>query len=355
MGLIGGMLETVYCGGTSVLMSPVDFLQRPLRWLQTISQTQAAISGGPNFAFDLCVDKITPEERATLDLSSWRLAFSGAEPIRAETLDRFSAAFAPCGFQRDAFYPCYGLAEGTLIVSGGAKAEPPIVKAFNIGALQQRQVIEKPIGSAAARSLVSCGRTVLNQDIVIAHPEQLTPCAPGEIGEIWVSGPSVAQGYWNNPAGSAQTFQAKLADSGRGPFLRTGDLGFLHHGELFVTSRLKDLIIIRGRNHYPQDIELTVEQSHAVLRMAGGAAFSVEVEGEERLVVVQELERHHRNVDLNEVLQTIREAVASEHELQVYAVVLIKTGSIPKTSSGKIQRRACRAAHDDTAGCSLSS
>lgn len=347
MGLIGGMLETVYCGGASVLMSPVDFLQRPLRWLRTISQTRATISGGPNFAFDLCADKITPEERATLDLSSWQLAFSGAEPIRAETLERFAAAFAPCGFRREAFYPCYGLAEGTLIVSGGARAEPPIVKSFNIGALQQRRVIEEPIGSTMARSLVSCGRTVLDQNIVIAHPEHLTPCAPGEIGEIWVSGPSVAQGYWNNPTVSAQTFQAQLADSGRGPFLRTGDLGFLHHGELFVTSRLKDLIIIRGRNHYPQDIELTVEQSHSVLRLAGGAAFSVDVNGEERLVVVQEVERHYRNADLNEVMQTIRAAVAREHELQVYAVVLIKTGSVPKTSSGKIQRGACRIAFLD--------
>jgi amino acid adenylation domain-containing protein len=347
MGLIGGMLETLYCGGTSVLMSPVDFLQRPLRWLQTISRTHATISGGPNFAYDLCVDKITPQERARLDLSSWRLAFSGAEPIRAETLDRFAEAFAPCGFQPEAFYPCYGLAEGTLIVSGGAKAERPIIKHFNTSALQQRRVIEEPIGSGTARSMVSCGRTVLNQEIVIAHPEQLTSCAPDEIGEIWVAGPSIAQGYWNNPTATAQTFQARLADSGHGPFLRTGDLGFLHDGELFVTSRLKDLIIIRGRNHYPQDIELTVEQSHAVLRMAGGAAFSVELAGEERLVVVQELERHYRNVDLNEVMQTIREAVASEHELQVYAVVLIKTGSILKTSSGKIQRRACRAAFLD--------
>ena len=349
MGLIGGMLGTLYSGGTSILMSPVDFLQRPLRWLQTISRIRATISGGPNFAYDLCVDKITPEERATLDLSSWGIAFSGAEPIRPETLDRFAEAFAPCGFRREAFYPCYGLAEGTLIASGGAKAEPPIVKSFNIAALQQRQVIEEPPGSGTARSLVSCGRTVPQQEIIIAHPERLTSCAPDEIGEIWVSGPSMAQGYWNNPSVTAQTFQARLADSGRGPFMRTGDLGFLHQGELFVTSRLKDLIIIRGRNHYPQDIELTVEQSHAVLRMASSASFSVEVEGEERLVVVQELERHYRHVDLNEVMQTIREAVTAEHELQVYAVVLIKTGSIPKTSSGKIQRHACRAAFLDNA------
>jgi acyl-coenzyme A synthetase/AMP-(fatty) acid ligase/acyl carrier protein len=347
MGLIGGMLETLYCGGTSVLMSPVDFLQRPLRWLQTISRTRATISGGPNFAYDLCVDKITPEERATLDLSSWRLAFSGAEPIRPETLDRFAETFAPCGFQPDAFYPCYGLAEGTLIVSGGAKSERPIIKHFNIGALQQRRVIEAPIGTNTTRSMVSCGRAVLNQDIIIVQPERLTQCAPDEIGEIWVAGPSVAQGYWNNPTITAQAFQAQLADNERGPFLRTGDLGFLHNGELFVTGRLKDLIIIRGRNHYPQDIELTVEQSHSMLRLTGGAAFSIEVDGEERLVVVQELERHHRTANLDEVMQTIREAVASEHELQVYAVVLIKTGSIPKTSSGKIQRHACRAAFLD--------
>ena len=347
MGLIGGMLSTVYCGGSSVLMSPVDFLQRPLRWLQAVSQTGASISGGPNFAYDLCVDKITPAERATLDLSQRRLAFSGAEPIRAETLDRFVAAFAPCGFRREAFYPCYGLAEGTLIVSGGLKAEPPMVKAFDVVELQQRRVQENPIGSPAARALVSCGRALIDQQIVIAHPETLLPCAPDEIGEIWVSGPSVAQGYWQNPAATAQTFQATLAHSARGPFLRTGDLGFLRHGELFVTGRLKDLIIIRGRNHYPQDIELTVEQCHAVLRPAGGAAFSIDVAGEERLVVAQEVERHYRSANLSEVIQAIRQAVAAEHELQAYAVVLIKTGSIPKTSSGKIQRHACRAAFLD--------
>ena len=343
MGLIGGMLEALYCGGTSTLMSAVDFLQRPVRWLQAISRVRASISGGPNFAYELCIDKITPEERATLDLSCWQLAFSGAEPIRSETLDRFAETFAPCGFRREAFYPCYGLAEGTLIVSGGAKAALPVVRKFSAGALEQRQIVETASTDPAGRTMVSCGRSLSDQQIVIVDPEQLTECPPDRIGEIWVSGDSVAQGYWNQPAATAQTFQARLAGTGRGPFLRTGDLGFLQQGELFVTGRLKDLIIIRGRNHYPQDIELTVEQSHPVLRAGGGAAFSIDLAGEERLVVAQEVERHYRNADLTEVIQTIRQAVAAEHDLQVYAVVLLKTGSIPKTSSGKIQRHACRA------------
>ena len=285
--------------------------------------------------------KITPEQRETLDLSSWTVAFNGAEPIHPDTLERFAVAFAPCGFRAEAFYPCYGLAEATLIVTGGRVPVPPVIRVFRGADLEQNQAVATQAGSGT-RTLVGCGQPLLDQQIAIVDPESLTSCAAGQVGEIWVTGPSIALGYWNRPAETERTFRARLADSGQGPLLRTGDLGFMHDGELFVTGRLKDLIIIRGRNHYPQDIELTVERSHSALRPGCGAAFTIEVDGEERLVVVQEVKRQHQNVDVDTVAWAIRRAVAEQHELQVHAVVLLKTGEIPKTSSGKIQRHACR-------------
>ncbi|HEU4323402.1 MAG TPA: amino acid adenylation domain-containing protein [Roseiflexaceae bacterium] len=341
MGLIGGLLQPIYCGGTSMLLSPVDFLQRPLRWLQAISRFKATISGGPNFAYDLCSRKVTPEQLQQLDLSSWRVAFNGAEPIRAETLDRFVATFGPCGFRREAFYPCYGLAEATLLVTGVSPEAAPLVGDFDAAALERSRAVPAA-GDPRARSLVGSGQP--RQTMAIVQPDTLTECAPGQIGEVWVSSGSIAQGYWNRPEESQRSFGARLADRpGAGPFLRTGDLGFVHGGELFVAGRIKDLIIIRGRNHYPQDIELTVERSHPALRPGCGAAVSVEVAGEERLVVVQEVERQHRTVDVEAVADAVRQAVAQAHELSVYAVVLLRHGSIPKTSSGKIQRHACKA------------
>ena len=342
MGLIGGILQPLYTGYPVTLLSPADFLQRPLLWLQTISRTRATTSGGPNFAYDLCVQKTTPEQRAALDLSCWDLAFNGAEPVRPATLERFAAAFAPSGFRREAFYPCYGLAEATLLVSGGAKSRPPVVQSVDAAALEQHRAT--PAAGAAARELAGSGPVPPEHALLTVHPERLTRCAPGEVGEIWVGGPSVAQGYWEQPAETERTFQARLADTGEGPFLRTGDLGFLHDGQLFVTGRLKDLIIIRGRNYYPQDIEQTVEQSHPALRPGCCAAFTVEEAGEERLVVVQELDRQHRGQDVAPVLDAVRRAVAEQHELNLHAVVLLRHGSALKTSSGKIQRRATRSA-----------
>jgi amino acid adenylation domain-containing protein len=344
MGLIGGIIQPLYAGFPVTLMSPVDFLQRPLRWLQAISRYHATTSGGPNFAYDLCVRKITPEQRATLDLSSWTVAFNGAEPIRPETLERFAEAFAPCGFRAEAFYPCYGLAEATLIVSGGLAGDQPVVRGFAGAALDQHQVHAITATSADARVLVGSGRVLADQQIAIADPAHGRVCAAGTVGEIWVGGPSVAQGYWRRAELTEQTFHAQLPGSD-GSFLRTGDLGFVWESELFVTGRLKDLIIIRGRNHYPQDIELTVERSHPALRPGCGAAVAVDVGGEERLVIVQEVERQHRNVDLDVVAGAVRQAVAAAHEVHAYAVVLLKPGGIPKTSSGKVQRHACRAGY----------
>jgi amino acid adenylation domain-containing protein len=349
MGLIGNVLQPLYCGGRCVLMSPSAFLQRPLRWLEAISRHRATTSGGPNFAYELCARRGAPESADGLDLSSWTLAFSGAEPVRADTLERFAAAFAPFGFRREAFYPCYGLAEATLFVSGGRRGEPFRARAWSAADLAH-DVARPAAPGEESRDLVSCGGPFGEQRVVIVDPATAVPCPPGRVGEIWVAGPSVAGGYWSgsNGAASAETFGARLAGSGEGPFLRTGDLGFLgflDDGELYITGRRKDLIIIRGRNCYPQDIELTAERSHPLLRPGCGAAFGIDdVDGgEERLVIVQEVDRRAAADDLDAALAAIRAAVAEEHELQAAAVVLIAPGTLPKTSSGKVQRGRCRA------------
>ncbi|MEM7593985.1 MAG: MupA/Atu3671 family FMN-dependent luciferase-like monooxygenase, partial [Cyanobacteria bacterium P01_A01_bin.83] len=357
MGLIGQTLQPIYVGFPSILMPPLAFLQKPIRWLKAISKYRATTSGGPNFAYDLCVEKIKPEQLAELDLSSWDLAYIGAEPVRAKTLEKFAEKFAACGFNYSAFYPCYGMAEATLFATGGEKGQKPVIQGVKAKDLEQNLIAESDSDSES-RSLVGCGRPYSNTKVIIADPESLIQCEERQIGEIWLSGGSIAAGYWNRPQLSRETFEAYLQDTESGSFLRTGDLGFLQDGELFFTGRLKDLIIIRGRNHYPQDIEITVEKSHPGLRSHHCAAFSVEVAGEEKLVVVQEVERTYlRKLNLDEAIGAIRQQVTLEHELQVYAVVLIKPGTILKTSSGKIQRHACRhaflAKNLSVVGCSI--
>ena len=343
MGLIGSILQPLYVGAPMMLMPPLAFLQKPMRWLQAIAKFQATTSGGPNFAFDLCVRKARPEQLDSLDLSSWQVAFTGAEPIRAQTLERFGETFAPCGFRKEAFRPCYGMAETTLMVTGNPPGNAPHFHSVDTVALENHQVRNGEGTQTTSRTLVGCGRAAKDLQIAIVHPERLTRCAAHEVGEIWVAGESVAQGYWGQPEQTQQTFHAYTSDTEEGPFLRTGDLGFMFEDEVFITGRIKDLMIIRGQNHYPQDIELTVENSHPVLRSAAGATFTVEIKNEEKLVVVQEVERRYlRKLNVKEVVASIRQAVALQHGLQVYATVLVKTGSIPKTSSGKIQRYACR-------------
>ncbi|MEH1847856.1 MAG: fatty acyl-AMP ligase [Nostoc sp.] len=344
MGLVGNVLQPLYLGVPSILISPVAFIQKPFRWLQLISRYKVTTSGGPNFAYQLCIHRVTPEQRASLDLGSWEVAFNGAEPVRAETLKQFATTFEPYGFRFEAFYPCYGMAETTLFISGGLKTAPPTVRYIEKAALEQHRVAIAPEKQESNQAIVSCGKPWLGTKVVIVDTESLTPCPTGQVGEIWVSGPGVAKAYWNQPEETVQAFQAYLADSGEGPFLRTGDLGFFLDGELFVTGRLKDIIIIWGNNHYPQHIEQTVEQSHPALRHGCGAVFSVQIDGEEQLVIAQEVERSYlRNLNVDEVVEAIRIAVAREHIAEVYAVLLLKTGSIPKTSSGKIQRHICRA------------
>lgn len=342
MGLIGNVLNPMYMGYPCYLMAPVAFLQKPIRWLQAISKYKATISGGPNFAYDLCTRKITEEQVQELDLSSWDLAYNGAEPVHPQTLQQFTDKFGPAGFSLEDFNPCYGLAEATLFVSSNRKNAPIIVKTVKASSLEQNK-IEDAAGDEDKRELVSCGVSWENQTIQIVDPEALTPCQDGEVGEIWVSGASVAKGYWGRKEVTERTFNAHLANRNGRASLRTGDLGFLSDGQLFVTGRLKDLIIIRGRNHYPQDIEFTVETSHEALEQGACAAFSFDVDGGERLGVAIEVRRvHMRNLNTEEVVKAIRKAVSEKHELQVHSVLLLKPKSIPKTSSGKIQRHACK-------------
>jgi len=341
MGLIGGILTPLYMGGRSVLMSPTAFLQRPMRWLQAIHDYRATISGAPNFAYEYCVRRTSPEERAQLDLSRWRLAFCGAEPIRAETLQHFADAFRGAGFRMDSFYPCYGLAETTLLAAGPNYDQEPRILTVNRAALAEHRVVEA-CGEPAemTQRLVGCGPAVPGHTIIIVRPETATECDEDEVGEIFIQGPSVAQGYWDRSEETEQVFGARVA-SRDGKFLRSGDLGFFRDGELFVTGRLKDVIIIRARNHYPQDIEQSAEEAHpAVLP---GAAFAVEAEdGDEELVVVHQLDRQFRGANMDDIVRAIRRAIVEQHELDPHAIVLIRQTSLPITSSGKVQRNLCR-------------
>jgi acyl-CoA synthetase (AMP-forming)/AMP-acid ligase II len=343
MGLIGNVLQSLYLGVPAWLMPPIAFIQKPLRWLRLISEARATMSGAPNFAYDLCVSKISPEEAAALDLSSWEVAFNGAEPVRAETLRRFQERFAPAGFREKAFFPCYGMAEATLVISGPGPLAGRELRRLTLDAEALRQ--DRALPAEEGVEAVGCGRPWLGQELRIVHPETRQPCPGGEVGEIWLRGASVCDGYWEREAESAESFGARTAE-GDGPFLRTGDLGFLREGDLYITGRLKDLIIIRGRNHYPQDIEQSAELSHPNLRQGGSAAFSVEAGGEERLVVLQEVEPGLlAKIGAEELFAAIRKAIAQRHELQAWDILLVRRRSILKTSSGKVQRRACKAAY----------
>jgi acyl-CoA synthetase (AMP-forming)/AMP-acid ligase II len=358
MGLIYGVIHPLYKGVPAYLMPPVYFLQRPFRWLQAITRYQGTHSAAPNFAYELCVRKVTEEQKQKLDLSSWRVAVNGAEPVRRDTLESFAAAFASCGFRPSTFCPGYGLAEATLKVTSSNRDEPPVYQSVSARGLGMNRVMTASAGEPDARTLVSSGRTILNSRIAIVNPHTEVECAPDEVGEIWVAGPSIARGYWNRVAESQRTFGAAIKHGDPGPFLRTGDLGFVNEGELFVTGRFKDLIIIDGHNHYPHDIEETVEASHLALRVGCCAAFSVDLKDSEHLVIAAEIEPHYRaglgqksdqqaserrpQLNPGEVVKAVRRAVAEDHELQTLDVVLLKAGSLPKTSSGKIQRHACR-------------
>jgi acyl-CoA synthetase (AMP-forming)/AMP-acid ligase II/acyl carrier protein len=373
MGLIGGVLNTIVNGATMVFMSPLHFLQKPARWVQAISRYRGTFSGGPNFAYDLCARKVTDAEKAELDLSRWRFAVNGAEPVRLDTLETFARTFAPCGFRRSALGPGYGLAEATLFVANSFEASFAVAHADR-DAL--RSGCFTPATGEPGTPLIAY-TPAPQLRVAIASPESGVELENDRIGEIWVGGPSVASGYWRREDTNEASFRARLPGH-EGTFLRTGDLGFLHEGRLCVTGRLKDVLIVRGKNHAPQDIERTVEDAHPSIRLGCTAAFSVTIDGEERLVVAAEFERRVRDGDRRgfsvapaarrsglerrasdlpsespgapapisvfpeSVIDVVRAAVTEAHGVAPYAVLLLKPRSIPKTSSGKIQRHACR-------------
>ncbi len=343
MGLIGGILNPIYCGFPVTLMAPVMFLQRPVRWLRAISRLRATTSGAPNFAYELCATRVTDAQKAELDLSTWDLAFNGAEPVRAETAQRFYEAFRGCGFKRESFYPCYGLAEATLMVSGGTKGRLFSTKVVDADELAAHRAVETDPSSPQARTLASSGDAGGTSAVTIVDPERGVAVPDGTIGEVYVSGPIVAKGYWNQPRSTEDTFGARIAGS-NATYLRTGDLGFLDGGELYVTGRAKDMIILRGRNYYPQDLEASAEAAHIALRGAPAAAFGIDVDGEEQLAIAQEVPRAAiGTLDVAETVAAIREAVAREHAISVFAVALLRPGGILKTSSGKVRRGATAA------------
>ena len=341
MGLIGGILQPVYAGFPCVLMSPLTFLRRPLRWLQAISEHRATTSGGPDFAFARCVRHATAEQSAELDLSAWQVAFTGSEPVRAETLDAFSEAFAGSGFRREAFYPCYGLAEATLMVTGADRERAPRSISVDRGALECDGVAVDASESPRARSIVSCGRPGEGHRVLIADPATGMPQQSGHVGEIWVSGLSVASGYWERPDETRASFGASPAGSAEDGFLRTGDLGFVLDGELFVTGRIKELVIVGGRNHYPADIEFACEAAVPALRRGCGAAFGLHEGGHERVAIVYEV-HELPPAAWDAVIQDMRAAVTRALGPPLDTVVLVRTRTVPKTSSGKVQRSLCR-------------
>ncbi len=349
-GLMEGLLQPMYQGSQGLIMAPQDFIQHPDRWLRALSKFRVTNSGGPNFAYELALARTRPEQLEGIDLSGIRSLINAAEPVHAETMKRFYERFKDHGLRWQALFPAFGLAEATLVVTGkGPQADGPILTHVEVEPLEKEgRIVEADEPSDSTRTFVGCGRPVLNTKVVIVDAETQTRRGDDRVGEIWVSSSSIPRGYWRNAGATAETFQAYLEDTGEGPFLRTGDLGFLRHGELHITGRLKDLIIIRGQNYYPSDIEWTLEHSHQNLRPGCSAAFSVEAGGEERLVVMAEVRRWQEEsgerVDLDPVIQAIREEVVATHGVEVFAVELIKARELIKTSSGKIARAACKRA-----------
>jgi acyl-CoA synthetase (AMP-forming)/AMP-acid ligase II len=344
MGLIMNVLQSLYVGALCVVLSPTSFIQRPLTWLRAIHQYRAEVASGPNFAYDLCVSRFRASQLEGIDLSCWRIALNGAEPVRAATIEQFVKTFAPYGLDPRSIYPGYGMAEATLMISGGSRGEGAVTRRVSREGLQ-RDMAVAPSSDSDARVIVGCGRPVIGEEIAIVHPESLQRLPFAKVGEIWVRGPHVAAGYWQNAAATAAAFEGCIAGEAGVYWLRTGDLGFVDEaGQLYITGRIKDVIILYGVNHYPQDIEMTMQEAHPALRKNGGAAFSVvDQHGQEKLVLVQEVERSQRlQFSPEEVETRIREAVSTEHDVSAHRIVLIRPGTIPKTTSGKIQRSLTR-------------
>ncbi len=343
MGLIGCLIEPAFVGGSVVVMPPIRFIQKPVNWLKNITRYKGTCAGAPNFAYDYCADKISTEEMADLDLSSLTLLFNGSEPVRKESIDHFYKTFADYGSTTKQFFPCYGMAEAVLIISGGDYKTEPIYYNVDVRSLEEGKVVSASDGNES-RQITACGFPWMGMSVAIIDPETKVPSPKGHIGEIWAKGPSVTQGYWNKPEDTKETFQACIVGTDDGPWMRTGDLGFIHEGQLYVSGRLKDLIIIRGANFFPNDIEHSVENAHEALRKNASAAFSMDIKDQEKLIIIQEIERAYmRDFDEDEIFESIRKAVFADHGIQPDIILLTKMGSIQKTSSGKTQRFAMRA------------
>ena len=342
MGLIGCLIQPAYIGGMNVIIPPLKFIQNPRNWLTSITKYKATNAGGPNFAYDYCSEKIADEDLSGLDLSSLTTMFNGSEAVREESLNRFQRKFSKSGFSAEQYFPCYGMAETVLIVSGGDYKAEPVHLRLDTRSLEDNKIMPVPEGKDT-RVLTACGYSWLGMSVIIVNPDTKTHTPADEIGEIWVMGPSVTRGYWEDEEKTEKTFNAYIDGTDDGPWLRTGDLGFIHEGQLYVSGRLKDLIIIRGSNFFPDDIERSLENCHEAMRQNASAAFSADIEGEEKLILVAEVGRTHmRDLAENEVFESIRNAVFAEHGIQPHAVTLIRQGSTMKTSSGKTQRFAMK-------------
>ncbi|MFV2086256.1 fatty acyl-AMP ligase [Micromonospora sp. LOL_021] len=346
MGLIGTVLYPLYRGMPGYLMSPLHFLQRPSRWLQLISRVSATISGGPSFAYQLCLRRAV--DPAGLDLSSWEVAFNGAEPVNPEVLRSFERTFAPAGLRPGTVVGCYGMAEASLLITGARRDDPQRLLRVDSGELASGRVVECPTPDSAGRELVSCGTLPPGHDVRVVDPDSGRELPEGRVGEIWFHGPSLSTGYWRQPQETATAFgPGPLTPDGVvGPaprYLRTGDLGFRHGGQLYVTGRRKDLLIVRGRNVYPQDIEETVQQLDDRLRNGGGVAVPVTTPSGEGVEVIQEATSRDRE-QLRQLALTVRTAVLTDHQVSLVAVHLVTPRSVLKTSSGKLRRAATAAA-----------
>ena len=343
MGLVGKILQAPFLGGHLIFMEPISFLAKPIRWLKALSRFQGHTSAAPNFAYQYCIERIEDKDLESIDLSNWRNACNGSEVVRIETLEQFHQKFAQCGFQKRAFMPCYGIAEATLWVCSLGQDEEPWASVIDQRSLEQNQVIYGPCGEERpVRAVVSHGRQTL-QDIFIVNPDTLLAYESLSVGEIWVKGPSICKGYWKKPKATREQFHANLA-TGAGPFLRTGDLGFMNeHGELFITGRFKDMIIIRGHNYYPQDIEATLQSIDRSLRFGYSAAFSIDFDNREKIVVLQEVDKRHiPRVDMTDLLSRAKKALTSELAVDIDTIGLLRQGALPVTTSGKVQRHRCR-------------
>ncbi|MFC0433345.1 fatty acyl-AMP ligase [Kutzneria buriramensis] len=339
MGLIGHLLPGLFSGGGVVLMSPTEFVTRPHRWLEVIDEYDLAMSAAPNFGYERCVRHVSQEQIAQLDLSRWEYAANGSEPIRAATLAAFAKRFAAAGFRATSFFPSYGMAEATLIVSGSSKREPVVTRADP--KLLERHEFAPARPGVPGRDVVSCGVPADGIQLRVVDPTTSQVLPAGRIGELWLRGDSVAKGYWRNDAATQAAFQARTADDESG-YLRTGDLGVIHEGELYVTGRIKELLIIKGRNVYPQDIEHQIRAEHEELANGVGAVFTVDVAGWEETVVTHEIGAERDPERLRELAIAIRATVSREFGLYAAGVLLLRPNSVPRTTSGKVQRVAMR-------------